>query len=355
MMLLNLNTPDDVRKLMRAADEEAWGGTEDGLHRRKLEFMEVYREEVVAWADRSGNWRADSAALAYIMKMADLCCNLGEAEAENSLLILAMGLSRRIMEKTGDLADFQYFCRVHRLYLSNLWSEDNFQAGRAVCDALLDTARKWYKNNTAWNKKAFLEGYLEELAKAYKEGSLWYDSVWASECLLRERKIRLYLDTLRCREDLKVLQLQLYHTAGYYLNRKLDWDPGRAREQAVRLLNLMKRNPKLPLNPNMTPQAYDLLAESYEAEEEFALAEQREFSQRQRIKSRAKARDYRLKAMDAWLNLIGKHEREKNGVRVADSALRNCYKALAEDFSCLPGEKNARKAEKYRALAGNPE
>ena len=351
MMLLNLNTPDDVRQLMRAADEEAWGGTEDAFHRRKLVFMEAYREEVVSWADRVGSWKAGSAALNYIMEMADLCCDLGETEAENSLLTQAMDISRRIMEETGDLVDFRYFCRVHHRYLTNLWSEDNFRVGREVCDQLLETARKWYKNNTVWNKKAFLQGYLEELARAYQVGSRWYEAPRASVCLLRGEKLRLYLDTCRCREVIKGLQLQLYHTARYYLDRTLDWDPKQARACVVQLLNLMKRNPGLPLNPNMIPQAYDLLAQTYEAEEAFALASHREFPQRQRINSRTRAKDCRLKAMDAWLNLMEKYRREGNSAGALKASLRGCYEALAEDFSCLPGEKNARKAEKYRARA----
>ena len=356
MNLLNLSSPEDIYELMNDVAEEARGGSLDDSTRRQLEIMDSYRLEIATCVREQGTEEWLQAALSYILEMADLCCHLDESYLEKDLIDQAKVLAKRLLERSGDLESFQRFCRVMHRKLSLLWYEEDELAGKTTCGYFLATARMFYRAHPEWNREEF----LEELAKIYGVNAKWFGIIrnvqdcnraWSTLCTVRSGRIRLYLDTLRCRKDLENLLQNLLDASAHYMNPYWDWDLKQARSCLFQALNLMKRNPWLPNSSYLTATAYGCLARTYEEEEEYARIKHLEFPEQKRIACRAKARAYRIRELNGRISFLAYRQRSGLDTDVAVMCLRDCYEGLAEDCSCLPGEKNAKKAEKYRQKA----
>lgn len=353
MNLLNLSSPEDIYELMSDVARETRGGTLDDCTRRQLEILQSYRKEIVSCVREWGTEGWIQAALCYVLEMADLCCHLDEADMEKELIGQAKVLARRLLDRDGDIDSFRQFCRVMHRQLNLLWYEEDELAGKTTCGYFLATARMCYAAHPEWNKEEF----LDELAQIYGVNAKWFgvydrNGAWHTLCVLRANQIRLYLDTLRCRKDLEKLLQSQFDAAYRFMDRYgPDWDPKQARTCMLRALHLLRRNPKLPNRCYLMASVYDRVAAAYEEEEEYARSRHLDFPEQKRISDRAKARDYRMKAMDGWLNFLRQRQHDHLDTDVARMCLRDCYEGLAEDFSCLPGEKNAAKAEKYRRKA----
>ncbi len=356
MNLLNLSSPEDIYELMNDVAEAAGGGSLDENTRRQLEIMDSYREEIANCVREKGTEEWLQAALSYVLEMADLCCHLDEPQLEKNLIGQAKVFAKRILEQNGDLESFQQFCRVMHHQLSILWYEEDELAGKTTCSYFLTTARMCYAAHPEWNKEEF----LEELAKIYGVNAKWFgilhniedrNRAWSTLCTVRSGRIRLYLDTLRCRKDLENLLQNLLDASARYMDPYWDWDLKQARCCLFQALNLMRRNPKLPNICYLTASVYDRIACSYADEEEYARIKGLAFSEQKRIACRTKAKEYRVKALNAWLNFLAYRQRNDLDTDVARMCLRDCYEGLAEDCGCLPGEKNAAKAKKYRQKA----
>ena len=350
--LLNLTDAEDIYSLMAGLAEDAHGGSADQCAQRQLDAMEPFRAEICAWARGNGDPDAKQAALSYLLEMADLSAHLGDGEREGRLYAAAKQFARDILVETDSLEDFQQLCRVTYRQLAIYWDEQQEMPGKTTCNYLLQLARTMYRMHPEWDRQEC----LEELAKIYGINAKWYgtydrNSAWHTLCVVRAKKIRLYLDHLHCRKDLEDLRDSLFDAAERFMDEYWDWDPKQARQCFIQALNLMKRNPWLSVNGYLTASAYDRIAQTYESEEEYARINELEYSSGKRISSRCKAKDYRLKSLNLWLNFLRHRERQKLDTGVARMCLRDCYEALAEDFGCLPGEKNAAKAKKYRQKA----
>lgn len=352
--LLNLNGPEDVYELINDVADGARGGSQEGIVLRQLEMMRPYRQEILAWAQIDETAEKLQAALRYLLEMADLCGYLGRAQEEKQLHKQAIRLAKQILELTGDLEDFQQLCSVMHRQLNLMWYLEDEMGGKLACTRFLDSAQMYYAAHREWNRQEF----LEELARIYGANAKWYgvydrNGAWHALCTMRAQRIRLYLDQLRSREDLVNLRGSLFDAAARYMDEHSKyWNPREARACLLRALSLMKRNPKLPHTRYLLPSCYDRIARTYVAEEEYArIKTKRVYTDERRIADRTKSRDYQLKALDAWLAFLRYQQRTGNKMEVTAMCLRECYEALAEDFGCLPGEKNEKKAEKYRQKA----
>ena len=350
--LLNLTDAEDIYSLMAGLAEDAHGGSMDQCAQRQLDAMEPFRVEICAWARGKGDPEAKQAALSYLLEMAELCAHLGDEEREAMLYGHAKQFARDILAENDTQEDFQQLCRITYRQLAIYWENQQEMPGKTTCNYLLRLARTLYSMHPEWDRQEC----LEELAKIYGINAKWYgtydrNSAWHTLCVVRAEKIRLYLDQLRCRKDLANLRDSLFDAAERFMDEYWEWDPKQARRCLIQALNLMKRNPWLSLNGYLIATAYDRIARTYESEEEYARINRLDYSAQKRISSRRTAKDYRLKALDPWLNFLRHRERQKLDVSVARMCLRDCYEALAEDFGSLPGEKNAAKAKKYRQKA----
>ena len=354
--LLNLTDAEDIYSLMADLAEDAHGGDAETCARRQLDTMEPYRPEICKWARSADDVLARQAALSYLWKMAELCRQLGDEEREFRLYSEAKHFARDILAENDDLEAFLQLCQLSYRQLAIYWEREQEFPGKTTCNYLLRLARTLYAAHPEWNRQRC----LEELARIYDLHAKWYgmycnegdrNGAWHVLCRVRAGKIRLYLNRLQSRDELVTLRQNLFDAAERYMDVYWDWDLKQARGCLLQALNLMKRNPKLPNTNYLTAAAYERIARTYEEEEEYARIKQLEFPEQKRIACREKAKEYRIREMNAWMHFLAYRQRRGLDTDVARMCLRDCYEGLAEDFSCLPGEKNAAKAKKYRQKA----
>lgn len=351
--LLNISDSEDIYQLIWELSESTHGGNLEENAQRMLDAMLPFRQEIANWGRARGTPDAYRAVVDYNLEMAEQCRLTGDEALESSCYTAARLYSRKLLKKTWKLEDFHLVCSIEYMKLNLLWEREDEGSGKMACMQLLNHAHGYANLNPQWDRVE----YLEELATIYEVNAKWFgmydpQGVWHEKCRIQARKLRMYLQSLNHRKELALLRDDYINAAQRYMNSYGDWDLKQARACLKRALNLMKRNPRLPHTRYLLPSCYDRIAQTYVEEEEYARIKTKQvYSEEKRVADRTKSKDYHLKALDAWLAFLRYQQRTGNKMDVTAMCLRDCYEALAEDFGCLPGEKNGKKAEKYRQKA----
>lgn len=354
--LLNLTDPEDAYLLISDIAEEARGRSIDEITQRQLEGMLLYLDEVNRWAQHGEDAEALYAGVAYNLELADLCSHLDEEEQEAVSIIQAFLLATKLMKVRGTLHDFELLCRVIYRRMNLFWYQEDEKSGKRLCHHLCAEAWTYSRAHPEWDRK----GFLEELAKIYEENAKWYgkfspEESWHQVCRIRGQRLRLYLARLQEREMLVQLRQDHFNAAGRYRDSYHDWDLKKARSHLNSALNLMKKHPKLPHTCYLRAAAYEGIAWTYVEEEDYARTMKLPFSPEKREHSLLRAKEYQVKALDAYLAWRDYLLRRGENPAAALEGLRYCYIDLADICEMISGEKNARKAEKYRRLAAKLE
>lgn len=350
--LLNLDSAEDIYALMAGVDEAVHGGSEEAIAERQLEILKAYRRDVEQWLNGKRDAQDFRAGAAYYGELSRLCRMLDQSTGELRWNTHAKRLAYHAYLLSGELEDLQLVCRIMYQRLDYLWHAKREAQGKLVCNQLLRYIRDYDRSRGLWEE----EDVLAELAKAYEVNAKWYGyfgggDAWYEVCCIRATRIRLYLAELEGRQLREHQRDAHLDAATHFLNRKQTGDPKQARIHVNRALAMMRGNPRLDGNRYAKAMAWEKLAESWRLEEFCANAAGLEMSQTQRMQCRLRSKESRVRALDAWKNLL--QWQQCLGVDTQDTwqHMKGCYEALAADCRHLPGEKNARKADKYLRLA----